>query len=138
MLHIIALEHQMTDEELRRSLCEAMHRIISGGMDPAFVAIKGFDNDSRELYEIPEAVAFMRRLMAVGYGACMDMHFEQPPAGLSFPHLFAFTSGLVKKGTGKTEVATKGLAAEYLRQCQAGNALYDAWKKDQQATNNPN
>lgn len=57
-------------------------------------AIRGFDDDSRELYEIPEVRAFCRRIVNLGFISYLEFSTSISP---NLPET-------VKKGWGATEV----------------------------------
>jgi hypothetical protein len=74
---------KMTDADIRRSVYEAA--VITQKMgEGVLVSIDGYDNDPRDLWNIPEVVVFAKRLVANGVcsvavvSTILDPKFDGP------------------------------------------------------------
>lgn len=69
---ILALEPKMTDNEIKDAIQQMMPICLSK-KSGFCLSISGFDSDKRELWQIPEAIAFMKRLVDFGLIAGLEV-----------------------------------------------------------------
>lgn len=69
---ILALESKMTDNEIKDCIQQMMPICIARAAGFC-LTISGFDADKRELWQIPEATAFMKRLVDFGLIAGLEV-----------------------------------------------------------------
>lgn len=70
--HVLVFTTDLTDEELRGKMRDLGLALRATGT--AFMAtIMGYEHDSRELQEIPEVIAFCKRLVNLGLISVMEM-----------------------------------------------------------------
>lgn len=69
---ILALEPKMTDNEIKDAI-QQMMPICLAKQSGFCLTISGFDSDKRELWQIPEAIAFMKRLVDFGLIAGLEV-----------------------------------------------------------------
>jgi len=69
---VLALEPKMSDEEIKDNI-RMMLPICISRKAGFCLTISGFDSDKRELWQIPEAIAFMKRLVDFGLIACLEV-----------------------------------------------------------------
>jgi hypothetical protein len=69
---VIELKHTMTDEEIKDSI-RGMLPICRKNKLGFCLSIQGFDFDPRELWEIPEAINFTRRLCTLGFISTLEV-----------------------------------------------------------------
>ena len=71
------IDTKITDEQIRRLIIDCMPLMENGG--ECAIAIDGFNDDPRELWQIPEVVDICKRLFAMG--ACsaltISIHFDK-------------------------------------------------------------
>jgi hypothetical protein len=86
-LAIMQVDIVMTDAEIIAQM-RKMQRWRDENKRPAiFCTVNGFDDDPRELYEIPEVVAFAGKLVGMGYHTLLDMqHPEDLPLQPGAPY----------------------------------------------------
>jgi len=74
-LKIIALETHQTDEELQDMTYKLRQALLAEGPEPEgfFMTISGYDDDPRELWEIPEAVDLCQRVVKTGLIALLNL-----------------------------------------------------------------
>ena len=73
--HINQIDHRATLDDLRATILGLGPRVLQGELPPIHVTISGYDNDTRELWEIPEAVALCKRIIDSGLIAIMAVNF---------------------------------------------------------------
>jgi hypothetical protein len=124
-LHIVKLSIHYGREELLDQMRQ-MHQVRRDNPAARVVCtISDYDNDPRELYEIPEMRAFCQRLVDLGFIADLDAFTSIPggsalplPVGLGAFEVWALSQGLVPRA-GMTEV-TEPMLARFrliLREC---------------------
>ena len=80
---------KMTDAEIRASVREGV-AFTSKTRKGVLVSIDGYDTDPRDLWNIPEVVAFAKRLVALGVcsvatvSTTLDPEFDAGPGGKPF------------------------------------------------------
>lgn len=74
---ILALGHNMTDDEIKDCIQQMMPICITRGSGFC-LTVSGFDEDKRELWQIPEAIAFMKRLVDIGLIAGLEVSTQCP------------------------------------------------------------
>ncbi len=70
--NIIAVDPILKDDELITLMAEALNNIEKGSR-PITITISGFQNDSREIYNIPEVKAFCKRLLKIGFVSIQEV-----------------------------------------------------------------
>lgn len=69
---VLALGADMTDDEIKDCIQQMMPICIAKGSGFC-LTISGFDQDQRELWQIPEAIAFMKKLVNIGLIAGLEV-----------------------------------------------------------------
>lgn len=74
---ILVLGHNMTDDEIKDCIQQMMPVcfVKSSGF---CLSISGFDQDERELWQIPEVIVFMKRLVNIGLIAGLEVSTQCP------------------------------------------------------------
>jgi hypothetical protein len=106
-----------------------MKAVREGGQCPqVFCAIRGFDTDPRELWEIPEVRAFCRRLVGMGFISYLDAGASLPPTDPALKELWgAAEVWLCGEGRlGKQVRVTASLLDELQEVLVEANARADA------------
>lgn len=113
------LEPDMTNADIE----EYMRQLFNAGRYPTYCTISGFDDDPRDLWEIPEAADLMKRLWDVGF-ACL-LHGNVPGTPGYFQGFFgAMQLWACWKGIANREVTDEEkfeFVADYTRMCERGN-----------------
>lgn len=76
-LHIVALGIDATDADLIEQM-RLMEEKRTEGYRHVGCTISGFGSDKRELWQIPEVVAFCKRLTRIGFMAGLDVSYTFP------------------------------------------------------------
>src|SRR5262249_16027503 len=102
-LYVYHLELTGTNDELVRLIPECRDRRQRKPNDRIVCAIAGFDDDARELGEVPEVRAFCRRLVGIGFISWLDTCTSIPDlggigmaAGLGAFEVWAIAEGILK------------------------------------------
>lgn len=90
----------MTDEELKECI-HRMYPLCQSEAKGFTLTISGYDDDPRELWEIPEAVKFCQKLLDIGFPAVLDIgsrHDDLPGhPGFGLIEIWFVASGRIKK-----------------------------------------
>jgi len=102
---IVNLECTMSDNEIC-FIIKKLHPILKDDPSMGFtLVIDGYDDDPRELYEIPECVSFFQRLVDIGFISLLEVSTriealkkisEMP--GLGSLEVWLIATGQMKKG----------------------------------------
>jgi hypothetical protein len=101
MSKMLAADVTNTDQEIRRFVI-LLFRDVHQNDDPFSLTISGFNDDSRGLYQIPEAVDLAKRLVAGGMMSLLHVAtslqtLERKP-GWGALELWACAKGLFRSG----------------------------------------
>jgi len=96
-LHIVAFTVDMTDEEIKGAIVQCLPRVQKASFG-ALLTISGYDDDPRELHEIPESIAFFKRLSDIGFISILEVsssvdgiaRIPKPSPGLGAFEVWAF------------------------------------------------
>lgn len=69
---VCAFTADMTDDELKESIHQ-MYPMCQKMTEGFTLTISGYDNDPRELWEIPEVIKFCKKLIDLGFPALLKM-----------------------------------------------------------------
>jgi hypothetical protein len=88
-----------TDAELR-GMTAAMRKLALDTNNPFWLLIHGYDDDQRELWEIPEVAELCRRLVEVGFIAVMHVAQKpnDPDVALSALQVWLMSKGMLATG----------------------------------------
>lgn len=128
-LAILAIELSLSNQELLDMMHKAKELREDGKFSNIICAVHGFDDDSRELYEIPEVRAFCRRLVCQGFISYLDFCTTVPEAcdgetldGWGAMEVWLCSEGRLAKTVEITEPLLKEIEAVLLK----SNAKADA------------
>lgn len=79
---VVWLDLKSSNEEILEKMATVKTMRESGAVSNVVCTIAGFDDDSRELWEIPEARAFCRRLVGLGFISYLDFETTIPDTGV--------------------------------------------------------
>jgi hypothetical protein len=96
-LHILALTVDMPDDEIKGVIAQVAPRVHKAQFG-AVLTISGYDDDPRELYQIPECVDFFKRLSNLGLISILEVsssldgvsRFNGPAPGIGAFEVWAF------------------------------------------------
>jgi hypothetical protein len=107
-LKIIALEASQTNEELQDMAYKLRQALQAEGPEAEgfFMTISGYDDDSRELWEIPEAIDLCERVIKTGLISLLNLssrvkelmperfqHIDEPGPGIGALEVWVFAKG---------------------------------------------
>lgn len=105
-LQVVAVEQTQTDDDLRRVMAGIDPIVKKNGM--GFVlTISGWDNDPRDLWEIPEAIHLCKRLVDTGFISLLEVstqsglksdYMPDDCPGLGALEIWLMANGRVRKG----------------------------------------
>ncbi len=96
-LHVLALTVDMPDDEIKGVIAQILPRVMKAKFG-AVLTVSGYDDDPRELYQIPECVDFFRRISDLGLIGILEVsssldgisRFPGPAPGLGAFEIWAF------------------------------------------------
>jgi len=107
-IKIIAVEANQTNEELQDMACKLSKVVDDEGF---FLTISGYDDDPRELWEIPEAIDLCQRIVKTGLVCVLETSsqikelmperfrdIDAPGPGLGAFEVWIFGEGKMKHG----------------------------------------
>ena len=100
-LHVVDLGLDATDADLVEQM-RHMEEHRAAGFKRVGCSIRGYDADSRELWQIPEVVDFCKKLVRIGFIAGLDVSFtfppDQPPLPVPVAPMGSLDIWLIAKG----------------------------------------
>jgi hypothetical protein len=128
-LHVVDLGLDATDADLVEQM-RHMEEHREAGFKRVGCSIRGYDRDSRELWQIPEVVEFCKKLVRIGFIAGLDVSFtfppNQPPLPVPVAPLGSLDIWLVAKGHMKedgTVEMTMDLLDQFKKELQYLNTV---------------
>lgn len=107
---LILVHSDMEDDDLKAVFCDALS-IVLEDQSPFIVRFPDFSIDSRELWEIPEAIELCRAIPRIGGISVLEVFEEKPrnepgmelvgPSGLSAFHIWMIGNNLTADVVGK-------------------------------------
>ena len=97
--NVLVVEPRLSDHELRQSIIQFGRK-----GKPVWVSCFGYDDDPRELWEVPEVVTLFKRMIDMGMLSIMWPNvpgaedYDPHPLGLGALQLWAIATGQMKKG----------------------------------------
>lgn len=125
-VRIIQVHPKMTDEEIKGAVQQLLPHCWSDKQGFC-LTIHGFDDDPRELWQIPEAMAFMRRLYSIGFISCLEVSttcdFMLPVKSSRLPGLGALEVWLLVKNKFKLGNAelSKTVISQFFKDLEKSN-----------------
>jgi hypothetical protein len=138
-LHVVDLGLDATDADLVEQM-RHMQEYREAGFKRVGCSIRGYDTDSRELWQIPEVVEFCKKLVRIGFIAGLDVSFtfppNQPPLPVPVAPIGSLDIWLVAKGHMK-EDGTVEITVDLLDQFKKELQYLNTVSEDMLSGTNP-
>lgn len=134
LLHILKLRHDATEQEIKQTIKDydrALYNKEDGSKDGMQLVTVGFEDDPRELADIPEAVALLRGFVRCGGLGLLVLavwieeipNYIPPalPLGLGAMEVWAIAEGKVKGD--RMEIEPREFRADYVESLKRYEAL---------------
>jgi hypothetical protein len=123
-LKVVAVTTEMTDGELLKMMRTLEQQVRCANM--GFVlTVSGYDNDLRELWEIPKCIELFRKLVDMGFISVLEVstHIKEISRIPDCPGFGAFEIWSIADGrmTGGTTTYPKSVIIEFLDKLQESN-----------------
>ncbi len=132
----VVLETSMSDDDI----LQYARQIYFSGKCPTTFTISGYDDDERELWQIPEAVAFMKRMWEVGFGTILKLNLptakDHVRGNFGALQLWAAIRGYVNENL--TESQALAFTREYSHMCNRCNPRIDGKERPVKAYDGQN
>jgi hypothetical protein len=128
-LHVVDLGLDATDSDLVEQMRQ-MEEHRAAGFERVGCSIRGYNADNRDLWQIPEAIDFCKKLVRLGFIAGLDVSFtfpaNQPPLPVPVAPMGSLDIWLIAKGhmskDGTVEL-TKDLLDQFKRELEYLNTV---------------
>lgn len=123
MAHVLDLLPTLTTAELERIVQNCGDEIVSAKRSPLLLTINGYNDDPRELWEIPEVRALCQRVESSGLIGLLHVNIgERLELLIGAWDIYAFARGLVRS---KRVVVTPDHLADFQRVLDESNRVVD-------------
>lgn len=128
----LSLYSDMSDEEIRDCIRESLP--VAKAKQCGFcLSVGGYDDDPRELWQIPETKSFFKRLVSLGLISCLEVsttakELAKMPGLPGFGALEVWMCATEKMGVGDNSVGEKEMK-EFLSTLERSNSIAEATLK---------
>jgi hypothetical protein len=124
----LSLNADMTDNEIKDCI-QNMIPVCMANRRGFCLTLGGFDNDSRELWQIPEAIQFMKKLCNIGFISVLEVSTTSPDLIREEFRIFADGKNGIG-GFGALEVWMCATEIMGLGQTELDQATLEAFRRD--------
>lgn len=122
----------MTNDEILDCL-QKMSPIVKETQDGFFICVSGYDNDKRELWQIPEVLQFFQRIIKMGFMSLMEIsssikdicRLDGKILEVGIPGLGAIEMWLIAKNELKKEISQEKIQ-EFFSELMESNKILES------------
>ena len=122
----------MTNDEILDCL-QKMSPLVKETQDGFFICVSGYDNDKRELWQIPEVSQFFKRIIKTGFMSLMEVsssingicRLDDKILEIGIPGLGAIEMWLISRNELKKEISQEKIK-EFFRELMESNKILES------------
>jgi len=129
-LTLILISIQTYEKEMRELIAAAAP--VAAAKGGLYVTISGYDDDPRELWEIPETRLIAERWLRAGGLGIMRADLEDDTGdhpGFSALQMWLLAQGLMNQRVQTTTEMVKGFVDDYRKGCELANGIDDEFRE---------